>query len=79
MGNFDENSDLLISTYVSLYNDFNDKINPINKQISTIIKELNPKMLSIPGLGELSAAAILSEYGDISNFSSPKTFQKIAF
>lgn len=71
VGNYDENSDLLISTYVSLYNDFNDKINPINKQISTIIKELNPKMLSIPGLGELSAAAILSEYGDINNFSSP--------
>ena len=28
-------------------------------------------MLSIPGLGELSAAAILAEYGDIKNFSSP--------
>ena len=28
-------------------------------------------MLSIPGLGEISAATILSEYGDISNFSSP--------
>lgn len=28
-------------------------------------------MLSIPGLGEISAATILSEYGDIRNFSSP--------
>jgi len=28
-------------------------------------------MLSIPGIGEISAATILSEYGDISNFSSP--------
>ena len=28
-------------------------------------------MLTIPGLGEISAAAILSEYGDINNFSSP--------
>ena len=28
-------------------------------------------MLSIPGLGEISAATILSEYGDIKNFSSP--------
>lgn len=70
IGHFDENSSLLISTYVFLYNDFNDKIDPINKQISTIIKELNPRMLSIPGLGEISAATILSEYGDISNFSS---------
>ena len=70
IGFHDDNSDLLISTYVSIINNFNDKIDPIDKQISTIIKELNPRMLSIPGLGELSAASILSEYGDISNFSS---------
>ena len=28
-------------------------------------------MLTIPGLGEISAATILAEYGDINNFSSP--------
>lgn len=71
VGYHDDNSDLLISTYVSIINNFNDKIDPIDKQISTIIKELNPKMLTIPGLGEISAATILSEYGDIKNFSSP--------
>ena len=71
IGYHDENTDLLISTYVSIIKNFNDKIDPIDKQISTIIKELKPRMLSIPGLGELSAAAILSEYGDIKNFSSP--------
>ena len=71
IGHYDQNTDLLISTYISIINNLNDKIDPINKQISTIIKELNPKMLSIPGLGEISAATILSEYGDISNFSSP--------
>ena len=65
-----ENTDLLISTYISIYNDFNNKIDPINKQISTIIKELNPRMLTIPGIGEISAATILSEYGDIKNFSN---------
>ena len=71
VGYHDDNSDLLISTYVSTINHFNEKIDPIDKQISTIIKELNPKMLTIPGLGEISAATILSEYGDIKNFSSP--------
>ena len=71
VGHYDDNTDLLISTYVSIYNNFSDKINPIDKQISTIIKELNPKMLSIPGIGEISAATILSEYGDIENFSNP--------
>lgn len=71
VGHHDENTDLLISTYISIIKNFNDKIDPIDKQISTIIKELNPRMLSIPGLGEISAATILSEYGDVSNFSSP--------
>ena len=71
IGYHDDNTDLLISTYISIYNDFNNRIDPIDKQISTIIKELNPRMLSIPGLGEISAASILSEYGDITKFSSP--------
>ena len=70
VGYYDSNSDLLISTYVAIYNNFTSKIDPIDKQISTIIKELNPRMITIPGLGEISAAAILSEYGDIKNFSS---------
>ena len=71
IGYHDDNTDLLISTYISLYKDLSNKIDPINKQISIIIKELNPKMLSIPGLGEISAASILSEFGDIKLFSSP--------
>ncbi len=53
VGHHNENTDLLISTYVSIIKTFNDKIDPIEKQISTIIKELNPKMLTIPGLGEI--------------------------
>ena len=71
IGHHDNNTDLLISTYISIINNFNEKVDPIDKRISTIIKELNPRMLSIPGLGEISAATILSEYGDIKNFSSP--------
>ena len=71
IGYHDSNSDLLISTYVSIYKDLTSKIDPLDKQISTIIKELNPRMLTIPGIGEISAASILSEFGDINNFSSP--------
>ena len=71
VGHYDDNTDLLISSYVSLIYTFNVQIDPIDKRISTIIKELNPRMLSIPGMGEISAATILSEYGEINNFSSP--------
>lgn len=77
VGYHDSNSDLLISTYISIYNDLTSKIDPIDKQISTIIKELNPKMLTIPGIGEISAAVILSEYGDIKNF--PSSGKMLAF
>ena len=70
VGYHDDNTDLLISTYVSLYNYFNDKIIPIDIQISTIVKELNPSILTIPGIGEITAASIIAEYGDISCFSS---------
>ena len=71
VGYHDDNTDLLISTYVSLYNYFNDKIVPIDKQISTIIKDLNPPTLSIPGIGVISCASIISEFGDISRFDNP--------
>lgn len=71
VGFHDENTDLLITTYVSLYELINTKIEPIENKISTIIKELNPPILTIPGIGEISAACIIAEYGDISLFSSP--------
>ena len=70
VGYYDDNSDLLISTYISIYNDFNNQIDPIDKQISTIIKELNPPTLSIPGIGELTTAVIISEFGEFSKFSN---------
>ena len=34
------------------------------------MKELNPPLLSIPGLGYLSSAVILGHYGDFSRFAS---------
>ena len=49
---------------------FHSKINSLDKQISTIVKELNPPTLSIPGIGELTTAVIISEFGDFSKFSN---------
>lgn len=70
VGFYDENTDLIISTYISLFNVLNEKIEPIEDKISTIIKELNPAILTIPGIGEVTAASIISEFGDITLFSS---------
>ena len=62
--------ELELQTLLSLYNEINSKINELNKQITTIIKELNPPTLSIPGIGELTTAVIISEFGEFSKFSN---------
>ena len=59
-----------LHTLISLYNEIDSKIDSLDKQISTIIKELNPPTLSIPGVGELTTAVIVSEFGDFIKFSN---------
>lgn len=71
IGFYDECSDLLISSYIKVTKSLEEQIESYESKISTIIKELNPSILTIPGIGELSAASIIAEYGEISNFSSP--------
>lgn len=46
------------------------KIAEIEAQISDCVRGSDPPILTIPGIGELTAAVILSEYGDISRFES---------
>ena len=70
IGESNEIFDIELQTLISLYNEIDSKINSIDKQISTIIKELNPPTLSIPGIGELTTAVIISEYGDFNKFSN---------
>ena len=43
-----------LQTLISPFYEINSKINAIDKQISTIVKELNPPTLSTPGIGELT-------------------------
>ena len=70
IGESNEIFELELQIILNLYNEINSKIDPINKQISTIIKELNPPTLSIPGIGDISCATIISEFGDILRFSN---------
>jgi transposase len=70
IGESNEVFEIELQTLISLYNEIDFKINSIDKQISTIIKELNPPTLSIPGIGELTTAVIISEYGDFNKFSN---------
>lgn len=56
---------------IKLIQELASEINEIEDSIQKIIDELNPPILSIPGMGVNSAAVILAEIGDFSNFSSP--------
>lgn len=55
---------------IDIENQLDAKIDEITAQISECIRRLNPPILTIPGIGELTAAIILSEYGDINKFDS---------
>ena len=71
IGESNENFEFELQIVLNLYNEINSKIDSIDKQLSTIIKELNPPTLSIPGIGVISCASIISEFGDISKFHNP--------
>ena len=70
IGETNEIYEIELHTLISLYNEIDSKIYSLDKQISTIIKELNPPTLSIPGIGELTTAVIISEFGEFSRFSN---------
>ena len=70
IGESNENFEFELQIILNLYNEINSKIDSIDKQLSTIIKDLNPPTLSIPGIGVISCASIISEFGDISRFSN---------
>ena len=71
VGESNENFEFELQIILNLYNEINSKIDSIDKQLSTIIKELNSPTLSIPGIGVISCASIISEFGDISKFNNP--------
>lgn len=59
-----------LESLLSLYFQVNEQINILDNKIEIIIKELNPPILSINGIGIISCAGIISEFGDLSRFKS---------
>ena len=78
IGKSNETLEYELKLILDLYSNVDTQINSIDKQISTIIKELNPPTLSIPGIGEITCASIISEFGDISKFSNPNQMLSFA-
>ena len=78
IGESNSNFEFELEILINLYYEIDSKIDSLDKQISTIIKDLNPPTLSIPGIGVISCASIISEFGDISRFSSPSSMLAFA-
>lgn len=56
---------------IRLIQSVQSEIDALDKQIKTIVKELDTPLLTIPGIGYTLAAIILAEIGDIERFSTP--------
>ena len=70
--------ELELTSILNLFKNIDEQIIELDKQISTIIKDLNPPTLSIPGIGAITCASIISEFGDISKFSNPSKMLSFA-
>lgn len=70
IGCTDELLEFDLKNMIELYYNINDKIKQYDKQIETIIKVLDPPTLSIKGIGAITCAGIISEFGDVSRFKS---------
>ena len=63
---------------LELYSQLDAKVDELESQIRECVRGIDPPCLSVPGIGELSAAVILSEFGDFSKFNSPSKMLSFA-
>jgi transposase len=63
---------------LNLYRLVDTEVQRLESEIISLITELNPRMLTIPGIGPISAAIIYSEYGDVNQFPSPSQMLSFA-
>ncbi len=66
-----------LESLLTLHSGIEVEINKLENKIKSIIKELNPPILSIKGIGMISCAGIISEFGDISKF--PNASKMLSF
>jgi transposase len=67
-----------LETLLDLYSQIDCKIDEVEAEITRIIEDLNPPTLSVKGIGPVSTAAIISEFGDVSRFDSPNKMLSFA-
>ena len=78
VGVFDECYRIELETLIDLYSQIDSKIDQVESEITKIIETLNSPTLSIKGVGTISAAIIVSEFGDFSRFQNPNKMLSFA-
>ena len=63
---------------LDIYSQMDSKVDEVEVQIQECITGINPPIMTIPGVGYLSAAVILSEFGDFSKFENPSKMLSFA-
>jgi len=71
VGVYDKCYGIELETLFDLYSQIDSKINELETEITQIIETLNPPTLSVKGIGTVSAAVIVSEFGDFHRFEKP--------
>ncbi len=56
---------------IKLIRELNSEINEVESEIKRIMDEINPRLLTIPGIKYRMGAMIIAEIGDFSRFDSP--------
>ena len=70
IGSSSEADELEISSLLNIYKSINDEIGRVESKIEEIMTILDSPTVSIPGVGLMSAASIIAEFGDLSRFAN---------
>lgn len=63
---------------LELYSQLDSKVDETELLIRECVSEIDPPMLTVPGIGVDSAAVILAEFGDFSKFQNPSQMLSFA-
>ena len=70
IGSSSDADELEISSLLSIYKTINDEICRVESKIEEIMNIIDSPTVSIPGVGLMSAASIIAEFGDLSRFAN---------
>lgn len=78
IGDTNDIFEIQLISILNLFHSADKEVDRLESEIISLITELNPRTLTIPGIGPISAAIILSEYGDVKKFPSPSQMLSFA-